>query len=329
MKNNNKILIAGLGFVISIIGVISIIFILNTNFKNNKLNTNSIKLYYIDRLYNTLNYEEISLSITPDITDIVDDIFLQMKETPKTNNLSSAIPSNVELLDYKLNSDELELNLSKEYNSLSDTEKIFLKSSLVWTYTNNSILDIKEVNVLVNSCAILSSFGEVTGSMSLENVILSPAISPEKLAIKQAILYFSDESLSLLIQENKLLQIKQSQTIEYQIVEKLISGPIGSNYIKTVPTNTKIKNIKTEEGICYVDLSAEFLAKNTVSVTDEVVIYSIVNSLVELEEINRVQFLIDGKKVDIYGSNIDISSPLERNENIIFKDNDNDDDNIE
>lgn len=325
MQNNNKVLIAGLSFVISIIVVISIIFMLGSNIKNNALNTNNLKIYYVDKLFNVLNYEETSLG---EVSEIIETTFLKMKEIPKTSGLSPAIPQDIDLINYNLYDNILTLNITENYYSLSNIEKIFLKSSLVLTYTNNSIfnlniLNIKEVNILVNDYEILSSFGEVTGTMSTENVLINPVISAEKLAIIQAILYFSDDSLNYLIPENKLLQIKQSQTLEYQIVEKIISGPTASKYVRTVPANTKIKNIKTEDGICYVDLSSEFLAKNTISVSEEIAIYSIVNSLTELEEINRVQFLIDGKKVDIYGSSIDtgidISSPLAKNEAIIFK----------
>ena len=45
-------------------------------------------------------------------------------------------------------------------------------------------------------------------------------------------------------------------------------------------------------------------------------IYSIVDSLTELETIERVQFLMDGKKVSDFG-NINIGSMFGRDESII------------
>ncbi len=313
MKNNKKILIAGTGLVIGIIVIISVVFMLNSDYNADK--TNNIKIYYLDRVHNVLNYEDIFLDAND--FDVINKIFTQIKAMPKTAGLTTPIPSDITLLDYNLNSYILDLNLSQDYNLLSNIDKIFLKSSLVWTYTNNPVLNISGVRILVNGQEILNSFGEKVGILSTENIVINPSISPEKLTISQALIYFGDECLDKLIAENKLLQVRQSQTIEYQIVEKLISGPDSAQHVRTVPANTKIKNIKTEEGICYVDLSSDFLARNTLTVTEEVAIYSIVNSLVELDEINKVQFLIEGKKVDTYGATLDISSPLDKNENIV------------
>ena len=47
-------------------------------------------------------------------------------------------------------------------------------------------------------------------------------------------------------------------------------------------------------------------------------VYAIVNSLTELDDIKKVQFLIDGQKVENYGSVI-FSEPFERNENIVAR----------
>lgn len=46
------------------------------------------------------------------------------------------------------------------------------------------------------------------------------------------------------------------------------------------------------------------------------VIYSIVNSLTELQMLARVQFYMDGKRVDNFGS-VEIDDYIERNTSII------------
>ena len=45
-------------------------------------------------------------------------------------------------------------------------------------------------------------------------------------------------------------------------------------------------------------------------------VFSIVDSLTELDTIDRVQFLMDGKKVDMFG-NVNIGSMFGRDESII------------
>ncbi|MBR1443360.1 MAG: GerMN domain-containing protein, partial [Firmicutes bacterium] len=78
-----------------------------------------------------------------------------------------------------------------------------------------------------------------------------------------------------------------------------------------------------EEGICYVDLSSEFISKQAGSHnTDEMTIYSIVDSLTELENVKKVQFLIEGEKVNDLNGRVDLSKPFERDEIKIIKSGD-------
>ena len=67
----------------------------------------------------------------------------------------------------------------------------------------------------------------------------------------------------------------------------------------------------------YIDLSKDFLTV-VPGVTKLCTLYSIVNSLVELADINKVQFTIDGEMVSFFGdSSIMFDVPLERNLEII------------
>ena len=47
-------------------------------------------------------------------------------------------------------------------------------------------------------------------------------------------------------------------------------------------------------------------------------LYSIVNSLCEIEDVTKVQFLIEGEKLDSYRNVIDLSKPVEPNYDIQF-----------
>ena len=71
----------------------------------------------------------------------------------------------------------------------------------------------------------------------------------------------------------------------------------------------------TKDGICYVNFDSNFLTVvNNVNLDIE--IYSIVNSLTELQGVNRVQILVDGDVPDVFGSamfekNMDIVTTLD------------------
>ena len=84
----------------------------------------------------------------------------------------------------------------------------------------------------------------------------------------------------------------------------------------SINPSTKIVNVMTKDGICYVNLDENFLTVVN-NVSTDLSIYAIVNSLVELSNINRVQILINGEvpasfSAASYERNLDIVTVLER-----------------
>ncbi|MCC8169917.1 MAG: GerMN domain-containing protein, partial [Oscillospiraceae bacterium] len=101
------------------------------------------------------------------------------------------------------------------------------------------------------------------------------------------------------------------------IINELISGPAAKEFEPTLSKDTVLLSVDTEDGICFVNFKSSFLDKNSGNQEKEILaIYSIVDSLTELENITRVQFLMDGKKVDMFGT-INISSMFGRNSDMI------------
>ena len=113
-------------------------------------------------------------------------------------------------------------------------------------------------------------------------------------------LYFPDKETNSLKPEARLVNVKELMQSPYNIlVEFLIQGPKNDKLCVVIPENTKL--IKSSlEGECLVlDFSAEFLnyGKEDSSKKD-LLINSIVNTVTELNEVNKVKFLIDGQVND-------------------------------
>ena len=110
--------------------------------------------------------------------------------------------------------------------------------------------------------------------------------------------------------------------MEQLVVQQLINGPqdidgVNENIQATLPNKTVINQITVREQICYIDLSIDFLTALP-GISREAALYSVVNSLVELSDINKVQFSIDGDVIRYYGdSQIVFDVPLERNLEIV------------
>ena len=108
------------------------------------------------------------------------------------------------------------------------------------------------------------------------------------------------------------LIVFRNQTREKTVLEQLIAGPEEKGSVATIPVGTKIKDVTTtDDGTCYVNLSEEFVLKHTGGEREELLtIYSIVNSLCKLDQIDRVQFLVEGKKLDTYKDNLQFKTPF-------------------
>ena len=110
-------------------------------------------------------------------------------------------------------------------------------------------------------------------------------------------LYFKNKSTDELVPEGRLIDVKLLLNEPYKtLMQLLIEGPKNEKLEKLIPDGTKINNIELKSDILYVDLSKEFVenhkgGENLESNT----IYSIVDTMTELTEVNGVKILIDGK----------------------------------
>lgn len=337
MKNNKKLFIySGIGLCVLIL--IIVLFLYNKNNTNEtnenkipitkvdedtvkKLEISEVNVYYLDTLANTLVSEKrqfVDKSKEEGIDweiEKVNQIFNFMKENSKvTTNIVSVVPDNLDILKLELIEDKtLKADFSRAYYKMEEAEEILFRSAFVWSVTELGA--VENVEISIEEYPLKKGDGQPMGKLNRNNIVLNPSISPEKTKMQNVILYFSDSEEEGLVTEERLIEVKQSQSLENQIVEQLILGPKEKDHFATIPAETKIRNIKTEGGICYVDLSSEFVTKHTGGSSGEIfTIYSIVNSLTELEEVNKVQFLIDGEKVNVYKGNLDISKPLDRKE---------------
>lgn len=272
-----------------------------------------IEAYFPNLVENLIEREYRSISDS-DNKKILSDAINILYEGPKSKNLSAFPITNLKVIDIELNDDKsAQINFSNEYNNLNAQDELFFRGSLVWTLTSLDFVD--NVIIFVDSQPLKKSDGSFMGGLNRTNVVINPQISDEKTDLYLVKLYFRDKNK--LSCEERMININPNQPLERYVLEQIISGPINSDLSATVPPETKIHDIKTDEGICYVSLSGEFANKNNDSESQKFALYSIVNSLTELENINKVQFLIESEKTNQPAWIFDLNKPIERNEKII------------
>ena len=111
-----------------------------------------------------------------------------------------------------------------------------------------------------------------------------------------------------------------SKTVEdkvKELVEILISGGIGENRIPNgfksiLPSETKIKSVKFEEGILKIDLSKELLDIN--KELEEKMVEALVYTITSVEDVNKVILYVEGDILTkLPQTGIHLPSTLDRN----------------
>ncbi|GAG56818.1 unnamed protein product, partial [marine sediment metagenome] len=120
-----------------------------------------------------------------------------------------------------------------------------------------------------------------------------------------------------LVSEKRTIFAGNADIAVKNAVQGLLKGPTQSYHFPLIPAGTKLIGVETYENIVKIDLSQEFLENSLdTRILDEYVIYSIVNTLTEIREIEGVIFYIEGIRIKIYG-NVDLSVPAIRNKEYI------------
>lgn len=273
-------------------------------------------IYYADIITQTLKYETVSLESEKQ-NDLVFEAYSRLSEVTKTEEKKSVVPSGLEINKISIDSGTLNVDFNAVYNSMTAGEDLMFKTAVVYTFTSLDFIDY--VNITVDGKDIKMTNSLVMGKLGRGDIVMDGDISAEPTNYEILTLYFENSNGTGLGTEIREVQVNPNLPLERYVIEQLIKGPEDSILKRTIPSDTKIRDISTADGICYVDLSSEFIAKQIGSDNSSMAaVYSIVNSLGEIEGISKVQFLIEGEKVDDYKHIMDLSKSVEPNYDIRF-----------
>lgn len=159
------------------------------------------------------------------------------------------------------------------------------------------------VTSVIAGCGIAQKLG-LQSSEELQPV--SSTFMGEEEAVKLADkvplkLYFGEKDGNKLIAEIRHVPKSEIKVNTYTtVVRELLKGPSSTATMKAViPEGTQLVNsINVEKGIATVDLSKEFTDKfSKEKDIQSLTVFSIVNSLTEIKEIDKVKFTVGGKAI--------------------------------
>ena len=311
MKKNKILLNIVLVLIVCII-LIPCLFVFGS--KMNDSAREKVDIYYLSTLNHTLIPMKTKLPDKENESELISYTLESMQIPVQKDGIRCAFPRNVEILSAELKGDTVLLNLSQNYYKLGNAEEVISRSALVWTLT--SLDFVNAIELQIEGKPLKNGNGQKVGVMNRNTLILEPEISPEITEYAIVQLYFTNKDGSDFVVEDRVVEVTANQPREKAILEQLISGPKEEGAYATIPIDTKIRELTTTaDGICYVNLSQEFVSKPS-NLNEALTIYSIVNSLCELEEVDKVQFLIEGEKMEVYKGRKDFGTPFTAIKNI-------------
>lgn len=267
------------------------------------------KIYYLNKSENKLM--SVGYTLKNDETDkAVEEVADRLSKVSKKINYINALPEGVKIKGYEINDNTLSMSFSMEYLTMKKSREIMCRAAIVLTMTQ--IKGIDYVSFSVENEPLKNSTGENIGPMKAADFVDSAGSSINSYQNVEITLFFGNSGGDKLVEQKFSKIYSENVSMERYIVDSLIKGPGDSEMTRTVSEQTKVISVTTKDGICYVNLGGTFLS-DTLDVTDEVEIYSIVNSLCELTNVSKVQFSIDGDtNVKLHGK-FDLNKTFSRN----------------
>lgn len=240
---------------------------------------------------------------------LIEELLTKLKSAPDDSKLRQTIPANVTVNSFKINGAYLYIDFSEEYNALTPTEEILIRAAIMKTLLQAEVCSL--IAFTINSEPLVTHDGTIVGSMSADSFVENPGKQINSSVETTLTLYFSNKEGTELVKETRNVHYSTNISMEKLIMEQLIEGPKKSSSMATVPAATKLITVSVVEGVCYVNLGESF-KNQSAEVNEEIVLYSIVNSLTELQGVTKVQISVNGSTEGKLRYTYDLSKMYER-----------------
>ncbi|MCH5340207.1 MAG: GerMN domain-containing protein [Acetatifactor sp.] len=276
---------------------------------------NACQVYYLSTSETKVeqHYQEVT-SDTPE--GKLEELVQFLSTNPEKLEYKAPLAMGFQLLSIKQEGATVLLDMDAAYLGLPTTTEILVRAAIVRTLTQ--LENVSYVGITVEDSQLYDSMGRPVGWMNAEQFIDNDGNEINTYELARVKLYFAAEDGLSLISAYREKYYSTSMQLERFVVEELIAGPSGKveGLYPCVNPNTKVINVTTRDGICFVNLDENFLTVVN-NVPTEESIYAIVNSLVELSYINKVQILINGEvpstfSTSVFERNLDIVTTLEK-----------------
>lgn len=289
--------------------------------ESKKSEESQYKIYYLNNSQTQVvseGYNMKGITAEEQLEELVEALNT-MKPTDLTYR--KALPDNVVLMvEPNIQKQQLTVLLDSNYSMLTGVSEILCRAAIVKTLCQ--VEGIEYVTFVVDGQPLTDSSERPLGFMTAEDFIDNTGGETNYEQNAMVTLFFASPAGNKLKETHVNITYNGTIPIEQLVIEQLIKGPEsisgveGNRLFGCLSKDTKLIRVTVKDDICYADFNSELLNK-PLGITDEVLVYSIVNTLVELPEINKVQFTINGEKVASLTEGMEFDISFERNLDIV------------
>ena len=217
----------------------------------------------------------------------------ELLKGPVDLTLKSPFPKGTALLSAERQGTELHVDLSPAYGTLSGVELSLADYAMTMTLTQ--LPDVARVRITVAGRDLDYRSRQV---FLARDILFAP--KEDVVGTVNVRLYFSDEDGGLTA-ESRTLNLYEGDTQVSAVVRALENGPEAKDLSGALPEGFKVRKTWLEEGICYVSLSSALLEGQPDPEALSQAVRSLEQSLLSLDSVEEVRFLVDGELADTYG----------------------------
>ena len=261
---------------------------------------NKIYMTNVSRTRLTVEYDDTEILNTMDQLEY---FFARMKTPENTLENFSLFPENVEILSMSMDEPgTLLVHFSAEYAELTPEDEILARSGLVKTM--GQLEEVERISIFIEEDPLSYPDGRAVGFLTPEDFV-DPM---DDISTQVLTLYFANETGDALREEVVEAQYDGSMSLEKMVMLLLIQGPPSDSrtYYPTISPNVQLLNIALRENVCYVNFDSAFIDGGP-PVKDCIALYSVINTLTSLPEVDQVQILVNGSSDVVFRENYSLA----------------------
>lgn len=239
----------------------------------------------------------------------INELFTMLMQGSGEEGYRAAILPEIKPTSFRLNENgNLICVFPEAYHSLEASDEAMRRTAIVKTLLQ--LPEVESVEFYIGEEPLLIN-GTLIGNMTDAYFVLGIETARAQV---QTIVYYANREKNKLVPVTVSMEPKGFLSMEHLVLQALLKGPDSEAYAMTVPKGTRVNRVVTKDSICYVDLSAQFY--EYIDMPPELTVYSIVNTLAELNNVSRVIFTVDGQTPSPY-LDMSLEAVFERNLSLI------------